>query len=427
MFFTVIDESKEYIDLKYRPDRDDVVCEYLLFPQKGISFESAAKKIASESGVGSWTELNTLEERVFGHFSPKVFKMDKKNHTIKIAYPSGLFELNNIPQLLSVVSGNIFAMHELKSLKLLDIDFPNSFVRNYFGPHYGIDGVRYLMRAKHRPLLGTVVKPKVGLDVSSYSKIAFDSWTGGCDFVSDDENLTSLPTNNFDERIKEVLRARSKAEKITGERKAYLPNITAPYHEMIKRAKSVVAQGNEFVLVDVCSIGFSALQDLRSLDLRIVLHGHRTGHGVFTKNPNHGVSMLVLAKLCRLIGVDQLQVGGIGGKEGQETVSLGEEIEQRIVTQKTFKHRLQEDWLDLKPIFAVCSGAIHPGSVKPLIHSMGRDIIIQAGGGIHGHPLGSFAGSKAMRDAIDAEMFGLTAQEYAKKSKELFVALKNWK
>ncbi len=423
----VVDESKEYIDLRYSPDRDDVVCEYLVFPIRGVSFETVAKKIASESGIGSWTTLSTLEETLFGHFSPKVFRMNKSRHTIKVAYPSGLFESNNIPQLLSVVAGNIFAMQEIKSLKLLDIEFPRSFVRNYFGPHYGISGVRYLMRVQHRPLLGAVVKPKVGLDVSSYSKIAFESWAGGCDFVSDDENLTSLPTNNFNLRVKEVLKMRALAEKATGERKAYLPNITAPYREMIKRAKSVVAQGNEFVLVDVCSIGFSALQDLRALDLRVVLHGHRTGHGVFTKSPEHGMSMLVLAKLCRLIGVDQLQVGGIGGKEGPETISLGEEIEQKIITQKTFKHRLQEDWLNLKPIFAICSGAIHPRSVRPLIHSMGRDIIIQAGGGIHGHPLGSFAGAKAMRDAIDAEMFGALPSEYAKKSKELSIALKTWK
>ena len=225
------------------------------------------------------------------------------------------------------------------------------------------------------------------------------------------------------------MKAREKAEKETGEKKAYLANVTAPYPQMVERAKTVMRNGGEFVMVDVLTVGWSAVQALKDLDFRVVLHGHRAMHGAFTRNPKHGISMLVIAKICRLIGIDQLHVGGIVGKmyeEKKEVVSVGEEIEQQIITQSIFKHRLQEDWMDLKPMMAVCSGGLSPQSVPSLIHAMGRDIIIQAGGGIHGHPNGSFGGSKAMRQAVDAEMYGLTAKEYAKTHPELALALKKW-
>jgi ribulose-bisphosphate carboxylase large chain len=248
--------------------------------------------------------------------------------------------------------------------------------------------------------------------------------------VKDDENLSSMSFNNFDKRIKLVLAMKKKAEKETGERKAYLANVTAPYTEMARRARHVVAEGGEFVMVDVLTVGWSGLQSLRDLDLKVAFHGHRAMHAAFTRNPKHGISMLVIAKLCRLIGIDQLHVGGIVGKmyEGKEEVtSVGEEIEKRIVSEDFARHRLQEDWHNLKPMFAVCSGGLHPAKVAPLIHDMGRDIIIQAGGGIHGHPGGTVAGAKAMRQAVEADMLGLEPQDYAKSHPELAAALKKWR
>jgi len=130
------------------------------------------------------------------------------------------------------------------------------------------------------------------------------------------------------------------------------------------------------------------------------------------------------------MGIDQLHIGGIVGKmyEGkQEVTMVGEEIEEQIISEDIARHRLQEDWHDLKPMFAVCSGGLDPTKVSPLVHVMGRDIIIQAGGGIHGHPGGTLAGAKAMRQALDAEMLGQTAVEYAKTHSELAEAIKKWK
>jgi len=423
-------EYEGYLNLKYRPSREDLVCEYYLEPARGVTFESACQRIASESSIGTWTDIGTLPQSLFDELSPKIFFIDKKKGIVKIAYSKKLFEPRNIPQIMSSVAGNVFGMGDVKNLKLLDIDFPDSFIDSYLGPFYGVEGVRAIFGIKHRPFVGTIVKPKLGLNESQHAKVAYDAWLGGCDFVKDDENLSSMSFNNFDKRVIETLRMRDKAERETGEHKAYLPNVTAPYNEMLRRAKHVVRNGGEFVMVDVLTVGWSALQDLRNQDLKVVYHGHRAMHAAFTRNPKHGISMLVIAKLCRLIGIDQLHVGGIVGKmfEGEEEVKLvGEEIENHIVTENVFQHRLQEDWHCLRPILAVCSGGLHPAKVRPLIHAMGRDIVIQAGGGIHGHPMGTFAGAKAMRQAIDAEMAGMTPHEYAKTHSELAEALKKWK
>jgi ribulose-bisphosphate carboxylase large chain len=137
--------------------------------------------------------------------------------------------------------------------------------------------------------------------------------------------------------------------------------------------------------------------------------------------------MLAVAEVCRLIGVDQIHIGtAVGKMEGgaEEVVSVGEEIEHRII--KEHGHILAENWGRIKPAFAVCSGGLHPGLVPKLVKILGRDIIIQAGGGIWGHPSGGRAGAAAMRQAVDAAMHRTDLKEYAKNKEELRLALKKW-
>ena len=424
-----VKEYEGYIDLNYRPDKEDFVCEYYLEPAKGITFESAAQRIASESSIGTWTDIGTLSKKIFDELSPKIFWMNKKEGLVKIAFSKKLFEERNVSQILSSVAGNVFGMSDVNNLRLIDIDLPESFIKHYHGPYYGIEGVRHLMKVKDRPFVGTIVKPKLGLDEKGHARVAYEAWSGGCDYVKDDENLTSMSFNNFYKRVNYTLKMRDKAERETGETKAYLANVTAPYNEMLKRAKHVVSSGGKFVMVDVITIGWSGLQELRDQDLNVVYHAHRAMHAAFTRNPKHGVSMLVIAKLCRLIGMDQLHIGGMVGKmfETEDDVrTVGEEIEHKVVHSHLATHRLKEDWHNLRPMLAVCSGGLHPAKVAPIIHALGRDVIIQAGGGIHGHPGGTVAGAKAMRQAIDAEMSGTTPEEYAKTHSELRAALEKW-
>lgn len=357
----------------------------------------------------------------------KVFEI--KGNFVKIAYPVDLFELGNMPQILSSIAGNIFGMKAVKNLRLEDIDWPGKLIKSFKGPTYGIQGIRKLLKIPERPLCGTIIKPKLGLNEEEHAKVAYEAWVGGIDTVKDDENLSNQSFNNFSKRVEETLKMRDRAEKETGERKVYMPNITAEMDTMLERANFVKEAGGEYAMVDIITIGWSALQNLRNAndDLKLVLHGHRAGHSTFTRNKKHGISMVVIGDVSRLIGLDQLHIGTIVGKmEGvkEEILTIEEEIEKRII--REHGHSLADDWLNIKPIFAVCSGGLHPGMVPYLVKTLGNDIIIQAGGGIHGHKLGTKAGATAMRQAIDATLNNVSLKEYSKNHKELNIALKQW-
>jgi ribulose-bisphosphate carboxylase large chain len=267
------------------------------------------------------------------------------------------------------------------------------------------------------------------LNEVNHAKVAYEAWIGGIDIVKDDENLSSQPFNNFSKRITETLKMRDLAEKETGERKMYMPNITAEMDNMLERANFVKECGGEYAMVDIITVGWSALQTLRKAndDLKLVLHAHRAGHATFTRNKKHGISMVVIGDIARLIGVDQIHIGTIVGKmQGmkEEILTTEEEIEKKIIKEQS--HCLAEDWLNIKPVFAVCSGGLHPGMVPYLVKTLGNDIIIQAGGGVHGHKLGTTAGAKAIRQAVDAVMQNASLKDYAKSHKELAIALKQW-
>jgi len=298
-----VEEEVSYLDLKYSPSGNDVVCSFYVEPN-GISLEKAAINIAKESSIGTWTkvEMDSYVRKI----KPHIFSIDRRNSVVKIAYPSELFELGSIPQLLSSVAGNIFGMKVIKNLRLEDIHFPYKMIKHFKGPLFGIEGIRKLLGVKKRPLLGTIVKPKVGLNTKKHAEKAFEAWVGGCDVVKDDENLTNQKFNPFKNRVVETLEKRDKAEELTGEKKVYMPNITAETEEMIERAEFIKEQGGRYMMIDIITVGFSALQTMRNLNkkLRLVIHAHRAMHAALTKNPKHGISMLMLAKLARLAGVD---------------------------------------------------------------------------------------------------------------------------
>ena len=416
-----------YLQPGYRPGKEDLVCEFYIEPAQGCSAAKAAESVASESSVGTWTDIAAMNPAIM-KMAARVFEM--KGRLVKIAYPPELFEPGNMPQIMSSIAGNIFGMKAVKNLRLESIHWPPGIMRSFKGPKFGIPGIRKLTGVKQRPLTGTIVKPKVGLDEAGHARSAYEAWTGGIDIVKDDENLTSMSFNRFEKRVKETLRMRDSAEKETGERKMYMPNVTAESREMLRRAKFARDSGNEYAMTDIVTCGWGGLQTLRDENegLGLVLHAHRAGHAAFTRNPRHGVSMLVVAEAARLVGVDQIHVGtAVGKMEGKkrDVVEIGEEIERRVV--KAHGHVLAEDWGEVRPVFAVCSGGLHPALIPRLVGILGRDIIIQAGGGVWGHPGGGAAGARAMRQAVDACMEGTDLREHAKNNKELKAALERWK
>jgi len=281
-----------------------------------------------------------------------------------------------------------------------------------------------MMKLKTRPFVGTIIKPKLGLNTQHHSQSAYESWRGGCDFVKDDENLGSQKFNEFEKRLAKTLEMADKAERETGEKKAYLVNVTAETKEMIKRAQLVENMGGKYVMLDILTSGWAAVQTLREANFKMAIHAHRAMHAAFDRNPEHGINMMVIADFARLIGVDTLHIGtGIGKLEGsiKDIEELQEEIENKKV--KETKERLAQKWWNIKPVLGVSSGGLHPGHVPFLVKHLGKDLVIQAGGGIHGHPSGTQAGAKAMRQAVDAVMKGISLKEHSKTYKELKEAL----
>ena len=403
---------KDFIDLSYKPKETDVICTFYVDPE-GVDIQEAAGGIAAESSIGTWTELTTIKPYV-KELAAHVFEIHE--NYVKIAYPIELFENNNMPNILSSISGNVFGLKTIKNLRLNDVHFPHELIRSFKGPKYGIGGIRQLLKVQSRPLVGTIIKPKLGLKTSDHAQVAYQAWLGGCDIVKDDENLSSQKFNPFEERVVKTLESRDKAQEETGEKKVYMVNITAETEEMLRRAEFVLDHGGEYVMVDILTCGFSALQTLRERDFDLVIHAHRAGHAAFTKNSKHGVSMRVIAKIARIVGVDQLHIGTVVGKMFETKEEVAENCKA-----------LKEKIVDLKPVFPVASGGLHPRLVPELIKFFGTDVIIQAGGGIHGHREGTVAGAKAMRQAVDATLKGISLKEYAQTYRELQIALEMWR
>ncbi len=426
---------EDFVDLGYKPNNKDVIATFKVKVPEWETPERAFGAVASESSVGTWTDLDVWAK--YPHVkkvAARVFSVENTSdgYWIKIAYPEDHFEQNNPSQILASIAGNVFGMKAVDSLRLQDIQFTKNLIKQYRGPEFGIDGIRKIFKEEKRPLMLSVAKPKVGMTTDEHVQVGYDIWKGGLDLLKDDENLTNQKFNPFKKRVEKSLKMRNKAEKETGQKKSYLINVTAPtVEEMIERAKFVKKNGGEYVMIDVVTSGWTAVNSLREEcnDLGLAIHAHRAMHGAFTRNPDHGFSMMCMSKFSRLIGVDQLHIGTAYGK----LVSPKEEVlacQQMLTSPKTKEnireHCLPQDWQGLKSVFPVSSGGLHPGIVDLIFKLLGTNIMIQLGGGVHGHPKGSYAGAVAMRAAVEAYLDKISVEEKAKTVPELKEALKTW-
>jgi len=416
----------QFVDLKYKPSPTDLLCLFKVQPASGFTIKDAAGRVASESSVGTWTEVTTMRPRI-RKLMAKMCRID--GSLLTVAYPIRLFEPGNMPQIISSIAGNIFGMKAIRNLRLEDIRWPKKLAESFRGPMFGTRGIRRILRVEKRPLTATVLKPKLGLTAKEHANAGYEAWVGGIDLLKDDENLSSQTFNRFRERLRMCFKMRDKAEKETGERKSYLINVTAEAREMLRRAKAVAEAGGEYVMVDILTVGWSALQTLREecQDLKLAIHAHRAFHAAFTRNSLHGMSMLAVSDVARLIGVDQLHIGTVVGKlesPREEVIALRDNLQRKKTNSNASS--LGQDWGSIKPVFPTCSGGLHPGLVPKLIRMVGTNIIVQAGGGVWGHPDGGRAGATALRQAVEAAMSGESLENYARDHRELRRALETW-
>ncbi|MDD3421191.1 MAG: RuBisCO large subunit C-terminal-like domain-containing protein [Methanocellales archaeon] len=391
-----------------------VECTY--YVESSLPIERAARAIAAEQSTGTWTDISTKEKEVDERLGARVLEIDGSK--VKIEFPIDLFEVDNVPQFLATVAGNLFGLGALKNIRLLDIKLPKSFVREFKGPRFGIEGVRKKVGtvSEGRAHIGTIIKPKVGLSPKETAEVAYNAGTGGCDLIKDDETLTDQTFCPMVERLENVMERIDKIKKESSRTVLYAVNITVGAEEILERADLAMEHGANMLMIDVLTAGFSALKTLRDDgSVNLPIHVHRTMHGAITRNKKHGIAMLPLAVLVRLCGGDQLHTGTATGK-----------MESDIEGVKEINDFLKSDWHDFKTVFPVASGGLHPGLVPYEINAFGKDVVLQAGGGIHGHPDGTTAGAKAMRQAVDAARKNIPLEKYALEHPELMRALEKW-
>jgi ribulose-bisphosphate carboxylase large chain len=243
--------KEDYINLSYRPQKEDLICQFRVKPSRGYNLREVCSMIAGESSIGTWTEVKTMNKKIAEKLSPKIYYISEKNKICRIAYPIELFELGNFPSIMSSIGGNIYGMKAVDGLRFEDVKIPEKMLKSFKGPQFGIDGIRKYLNVYNRPLIGTIVKPKVGLNSEEHAKAAYNAWKGGCDIVKDDENLTSQSFNHFQKRFLATIKSCKQAEKETGERKIYFINCTAETEEMWKESIFVEKIRWEFLIADI--------------------------------------------------------------------------------------------------------------------------------------------------------------------------------
>ncbi|MDI6721306.1 MAG: RuBisCO large subunit C-terminal-like domain-containing protein [Candidatus Aenigmarchaeota archaeon] len=398
-------------------------------------FLDAAASVAAESSTGTWTEVYAGKHSGMGNakkYRAMVFDVDKKRNMFKVAYPLDLFELGNISGFLAGPAGNIAGMKMLKGLRIMDMRFPKRFVLSFPGPRYGIGGLRKMLGHKgifaEMPVIGTVPKPKIGrtdVEQALLARQLFLSGDGSYNFIKDDENLTSLKFSNFYRRTVLVLNEIKKAEKRTGHKKLYLANIShSSVDEMLRRSWCIKNNGGRAMMLDIVVTGFAALHTMR-LKTGLFIHAHRAMHGFMTRESGSGihgkgrlqgfsVSMLTLAKIYRLLGVDSLHIGSPKAK--MEDYGEAAVIAEAITTNTTPQREgtLGQEWYGTKSVWPVASGGLHPGVLDKVVSVLGHDIIIQMGGGVLGHPDGISAGVEAALQARRAVAQGVSIEKFVK-------------
>ncbi|MCX8194436.1 MAG: ribulose-bisphosphate carboxylase, partial [Candidatus Pacearchaeota archaeon] len=431
------EKQKAYVDLNLE---DPTNGEYLLtvfhlIPGKNLNILQAAAEVAAESSTGTTFKVKT-ETPFSREMNALVYQLDLERNLVWIAYPWRLFDRGgNVQNILTYIVGNILGMKEISALKLLDVWFPPAMLEQYDGPSYTIDDMRKYLGVYDRPILGTIIKPKMGLTSAEYAEVCYDFWVGGGDFVKNDEPQANQDFCPYEKMVKHVKKAMDKAVKETGQKKVHSFNVSAAdFDTMIKRCEMIRNAGFEpgsyAFLIDGITAGWMAVQTLRRRYPDVFIHFHRAGHGGYTRPENPiGYSVLVLSKFARLAGASGIHTGtaGVGKMKGspeedivaahsiQYFKSKGHFFEQEwakipekdkdammLVQEDLAHHVILEDdsWRGIKKCCPIISGGLNPTKLKPFIEIMGNvDFITTMGAGVHAHPKGTKAGARALVQA----------------------------
>ena len=405
-----------------------LIATYLAVFPKEIPIPKLAPALAVEQSTGTWVPVPGETEEVKRKHVAKVigvyeipdyeFEVPKdiqmRSYIIQIAFP----EVNigeQIPMFLTTIVGNISMGGRIK---LLDVRFPEKFVKGFKGPKFGIEGVRKLLNVYDRPLLNNMIKPCTGYTVDVGAELFRKAALGGCDIIKDDELIADASFNRIEERVKKYMEIEKEVFEETGEHTLYTVNITDRVPKIFENAKRAIELGANALMVNYLAVGFSVLRALaEDPSINVPILGHMDVTGAMYMSPYHGISShIILAKLARLAGADIVVIPAPYGKAP-------------VLPEKFIRnaYNLTFPFYNIKPTFPMPSGGITPSMIPNVIKDLGPDVVIGSGGGIHAHPQGPVAGAKAFRQAIDATMKGIPLEEAAKEYPELKVALEKWR
>lgn len=326
---------------------------------------------------------------------------------IEVAFP--LVNMGtNLSTLLATVSGNLYELGEFSGVKLLDVTFPQAFAERYSGPKFGIEGTRRLAGVYDRPIIGTIVKPSVGLTPAQTAELVHDLAEAGIDFIKDDELIADAPHSPLAERVAAVMPVIHQVAERTGRNVMFAFNITDDLDRMYQHHDTVLAAGGTCVMVSLNHVGIAGVRALAQHS-QLPIHGHRNGWGMLTRHPYLGIEFTAYQKFWRLAGVDHLHVNGLSNKFWEQDDSVVTSIKACLTP-----------LLGQTPVMPVVSSGQWGGQAPETYRRTGTlDLMYVAGGGIMAHPGGPPAGLRALKQCWEAAVQGIPLSEYASTHPEL--------
>jgi ribulose-bisphosphate carboxylase large chain len=380
--------------------------------------ETAELKARFAARVESITPLETVAEPAI----PGVQSNGKayQRALIKVSWSIENFGYN-LPVMISTLQGNLYELTQFTGLKLMDIDLPASFATAFKGPRFGIEGCRKLTGVYDRPLIGTIIKPSIGMSPAETAALVKTLVEAGIDFIKDDELLGSSANSPFDARVDAIMKVINANADQTGKKVMYAFNISDEVDEMQRHYDKVLASGGTAAMISLNSVGLAGAKKMADRG-ELAIHGHRNGWGMLNRHPLLGIEFPAYQKLWRLAGIDQIHVNGIQNKFWETDDSVVRSIEAC-----------------LKPLFSAQRSALSAGrSVLPVVSSgqwggqapetyrrtQTVDLLYMAGGGIMAHPNGPSGGVVALNQAWQAAVDGLSVEEAAAKYPEFGESVK---
>ena len=379
--------------------------------------EAAAQVLAGEQSSGTFVPVPGETEALKARFAARV---ESVQHIETVDYPAipgaisktgkyhrAMVKISwsienmgyNLPVLLSTLQGNLYEIKQFTGLKLMDIELPASFGQQYQGPAFGIEGCRKLASVKDRPLIGTIIKPSLGLSIQQTAEIVQKLAIAGIDFIKDDELLSSSANSNFNDRVDSVMDVLNQHADDTGKQVMFAFNISGEMDEMMQRYDKIVSRGGNCAMLSINSVGLSAVKKICD-QRQLAIHGHRNGWGMLSRHPLLGIDFKAYQKIWRLSGVDQLHVNGIENKFWETDDSVVNSIESCLT--KMYSHAT------VLPV--VSSGQWGGQAFETYRRTKTIDLLYMAGGGIMAHPMGPAAGVLALQQAWSAAVDGLSLE-----------------